>query len=647
MAAIQGYTSDLTQGPLTRTDTNRLFGGGSAGHKRPLVSRMSKEILPGVHSFSSDVLEFQVDYYDTLTARCPATVDESTGLSTNGVFETADKGKCVAGFMANPMGYTPRNNRLLRASLGLKIVPSHDFLTIVEDLTALVHSQWVESDINVTPGSSAGFVGFRHEAAWKIAFADYVFQPTVMADYLNMALGDELSFANRFETVFAYYSQKRDQVDAIGKKRPMWGLDHALNPDENPNDWQYADKRVVIDGKEWNEHSATRARLVNAAPWAINCVIAPVASGTMKSMFARWPSVWHVNTAAQVEELINGNHVWFGDASQFDQTHTEEGMDAYHNGVRKFWDSQVVDIAEKLLYAPYYARPLSLEGDPAWVGTVFSKQREVVCGNRSGHAWTSLYNKVKMVAAILYAIHEAGYKVIGNLDFWLEGKGPVKFINNGDDTVLYAKDKAALDRVIACLTGKNAVYKLARENGGVYNGMPTILMDAETLKYRCTQNHFSSIIKILTPERPVYNPKTLTELRRDQESGRKIFRKYWFLGLADKINNSYKDPVAEVVWGTFLEMWGIKMRNYLSIPEMLDIARKKVPPLGGHLSQADAEVLDDPRKLHYKWLPEEVTAKVLDEVTSKVSFSVFKQFIADKFKGIFVSKEEVSFGEKH
>lgn len=223
----------------------------------------------------------------------------------------------------------------------------------------------------------------------------------------------------------------------------------------------------------------------------------------------------------------------------------------------------------------------------------------------------------------------------------------MKFINNGDDTVLYAKDKAALDRVIACLTGKNAVYKLARENGGVYNGMPTILMDAETLKYRCTQNHFSSIIKILTPERPVYNPKTLTELRRDQESGRKIFRKYWFLGLADKINNSYKDPVAEVVWGTFLEMWGIKMRNYLSIPEMLDIARKKVPPLGGHLSQADAEVLDDPRKLHYKWLPEEVTAKVLDEVTSKVSFSVFKQFIADKFKGIFVSKEEVSFGEKH
>lgn len=647
MAAVPGYTSDLTQGPLNRTDTNRLFGGGSAGHKRPLVSRMSKEVLPGVQSFHPDMLNFQIEYYDTITERCPDTADKETGLSTNGVFETADKGKCVAGFMANPMGYTPRDNRLLRASLGLKVVPHRDFLTITEDLADLVHSQWIETDINVTPGSSAGFVGFRHEADWKIAFANMVFQPTKIARYLKLALTDELAFANEFETVFAYYSQKRDQVDAIGRKRVMWGLDHALDPDGNPNDWQYADKRVVIEGKEWAEHSATRARLVNAAPWAINCVIAPVAAGTMKSMFRRWPTVWHVNTAEQVETLINGHHVWFGDASQFDQTHTEEGMDAYHNGVRRHWNSDVVGVAEKLLYAPYYARPLSLEGDPAWVGKVFSDKREVVCGNRSGHAWTSLYNKVKMVAALLFAIHEAGYKVIGNLEYWLENKGPIKFINNGDDTVLFAKDEAVLDRVVACLTGKNAVYKLDREKGGVYNGMPTILVDKENLTYRCTQNHFSSVIKILTPERPVYNPKTLLELRRDQESGRKIFRKYWFLGLADKINNAHLDPVAEVVWGTFLEMWATKMRNYLSIPEMLDIARKKVPPLGGHLSQADAEVLDDPRKLHYKWLPEEVADKVLAEVTSKVDYAVFKDFVAASYKGFIIKREDVKFGAKH
>lgn len=644
MAAVPGYTSDLTQGPINRTDTNRLFGGGSFGHRRPLVSRESKEILPGVGSFNPDMLNFQVEYYDEITARCPDTTDPETGLSATGVFDTADKGKCVAGYMSNPMGYTPRDNRVLRASLGLKVSPDSAFLTIVEELAALVHSQWVETDINVTPGSSAGFTGFRHEADWKIAYAEMVFKPTRMALFLKLALTDEVAFANEFETVFAYYAQKRDQVDSISKKRVMWGLEHALDPAGNPNDWQYADKKVVIDGKEWVEHGATRARLVNAAPWAINCVIAPVAAGTMKSMFLRWPEIWHVNTAEQVEQLINGHHVWFGDASQFDQTHTEEGMDAYHNGVRRHWNPDVVGVAEKLLYAPYYARPLSIEGDPAWVGKVFSKVREVVCGNRSGHAWTSLYNKVKMVAAILFAIHEAGYKVIGNLEFWLQNKGPVKFINNGDDTVVYAKDKAVLDRVVKCLTGANAVYKLDREKGGVYNGMPTILVNKEKLQYRCVQNHFSSVIKILTPERPVYNPKTLAELRRDQESGRKIFRKYWFLGLADKINNAHRDPIAEVVWGTFLEMWAVKMRDYMSIPQMLDSARKKVPPLGGHLSQADAEVLDDPRKLHYKWLPEEVADKVLQEVASKVPYEVFEGFINTYYSGTVVKREDAKIG---
>lgn len=648
MTAVTGYKSDLTHGRLNARDTNKLFGGGSVGHTNPLVSRRSKEILPTVQSFNPDFLGFQERYYNKLNSLLASTADPITGLSTNGVFDTADKGKCVAGYMANPMGYTPRDNKLLRASLGVSVVPHRDFVKITRDLSALVHSEWHESNINVTPGSSAGFVGFRHEAEWKIAFGKDLFEPKRTALFLKLALTDEVAFANEFETVFAYYSQKRDQVDAVGKKRVMWGLNHALDPERYPEDFQTADKRVMIDGKLWENHSATRARLVNAAPWAINVLLAPVASGTMKAMFARWPNVWHVNTSEHIEGLINGHHVWHGDAGQFDQSHPEEGMDAYHDGVREHWDPQVVAVAEKMLYAPYYAKPLSLDGDPAWVGTPFSKEREVVCGNRSGHAWTSMYNKVLMVAAILYAIHKVGYKVMDNLEHWLSGQGVVKFINNGDDTILYSKDETALKRVTDALTNPTtAIYKMEREVGGVYNGMPTIVVDQATLTYKCVQNHFSSVIKILTPERPVYNPKSSVELRRDMESGRKIMRKYWYLGLADKINNAHKDPVASVVWGTLLEMWAVDMRGYMSIPQMLDTARQKVPPLGGGLTQADIEVLDDPRKLHYKWLPDEVSDRVLDQVTSKIDFSVFKDFVKTHFRGNLVMKVMEGSNETH
>lgn len=646
MAAVPGFQSDLVHGPINKTDTNRLFGGGGINHKASLITRRPKEMLIQVDSFNPDFLKFQDLYYDRLAELCPDTTDLETGLSTNGVFTTPAKGKCVSGFMANPMGYTPRHNRALRASLGLKVVPTADFVSITEELSSLVHSGWHESDINVTPGSSGGWIGFRKDADWKIAYGKHLFTPSRVALFLQLALLDEIAFANEFETVFAYYSQKREQVDEVGKVRRMWGLNHALDPDRYPDDYVDADKRVTINGVVWPNHSATRARLVNAAPWAINVLIAAVSCGTMKHLFKRWPEVWHTNTPEQIEALINGHYVWHGDAGQFDQSHPVEALDAYHRGVKEWWDPRVVDVAEKLLYAPYYAKPLAMPSDadlpsehPAWIGKLFSKEREVVCGNRSGHAWTSMYNKVLMVAAILYAIHLCGYKVRGNLDYWLTNKGPIKFVNNGDDTILYAKDKAVLDRCTKYLTDpETAIYKIEREKGGVYNGMPTIIVDKEKLIYKCVQNQFSSVIKILTNERSIYNPKNAQQVARDEkrarENGAKIMRRYWYLGFGDKITNAYKDPVGSVVWSTFLEMWSKHMRGYHSIPEMLDIARRKVPPLGGDYSQADLEVLEDSRKLHYKWLPEEIDPKVLEEVSSRIDYSVFSGFISTSFRGV-------------
>lgn len=634
MTAVPGYLSDLNHGPINDKDLGRLFGGGSTGHTRPLVSHMSREVLVGVQSINPDFLNFQESFYNDCTDKLPATDDPDTGLTTNGVFSTFDKGKCVSGWMANPMGYTPVSNEILRATAGLSNDRKHDFARIVKDLSSHLHSEWDECDINATPGSSAGWVGFRTELEWKLAFAEFTFEPKRFELYMKLALTDEVAFANEFETAFLFYSQKRDQIDAIGKERLAWGLLHARDPARYPDDKKIADKRVIINGVLWPHHSCTRARLVNAGPWAINCIIAPVAAGTMKSMFRRYPDVWHVNTATHIESLINGHYVWHGDASQFDQTHEEYALDAYHDGVRDHWKADIVDVAEKLLFAPYYARPLELEGEPAWIGVPFSGKREVICGNRSGHAWTSMYNKVLMVAAVLYALHLCGYKVIDNLHYWLSGQGIVKFINNGDDSIIYSKDKDALDRVIAKLTDlKTAIYKLEREKGGVYNGMPTILVDAAALTYKCVQNGMNRIMKILTPERPIYNPKNSTDLKRDLESGKKIWRKYWYLGFADAINNAHLDPTSNTIMGLFLEHWGKGMRSYLSISEMLDVARKKVPPLGGDLSQADMEVLDDPRKLHYKWTNDEISSRVLDQVAAKVPYSVFKHLVSTRFTG--------------
>lgn len=646
MAAVPGYPSDLTQGPINSHDLSRVFGGSSTGHNTPLVSRRSREFLIGEQSFDPANLALQKKFFGQMAKDLPPRPDPISGLSPDGVYADWAKGMSVSGYMADPIGYAPVRNGPLREKLGLSSVIPKPFLSIVKELSTYCFGEWVEADINVTPGSSAGWIGFRKDADWKRDYAKFVFEPSRIQKFLDMAFAnDDVAFANEFETVWAYYAQKRDQIDSPDKKRLVYGYRYACDPEKYPNDHMYADK-VVKDkftGKVWPDHSATRARLINAAPWAINVVLSSMSTGVMRSMFRRHPDVWHVNTPDHIERLINYHHVFHADASEFDQSHPTEALDALHEGASEFWDQRLVYVSQKLLYAPYYARPLSLvDGASAWVGKLFGGAKEVQCGNRSGHALTSLLNKILMVAAYLYALHLAGYDVIGNMKYWLDGEGPIKFINNGDDTILYSKDRAALDVVIdKFVNKKTAIYAVALEKGGVFNGMPTILADSVKLIYKCVPNALNSISKIITPERPIYNPSSIAQLRKDEENGKKIFRKYWYLGLGDKIANAYKDSVTNHVFTTFVSMWATERRGSLTIPEMLDAARLRVPPIRADLTDKDLQVLDDPRKLHYKFTRDEISPEVLEQTTSKVESITFLHFIKTAFKGTIVSKEQL------
>lgn len=643
MSAVPGYESDLTLGPITKSDSRRLFGGGSTGHTRPLVSRNPREMFIGVSSFDPNYMKTLEATFHQIDDILKPAVDPATGFSKNGAYESSEKGLCPSGYVANPMSYTPISNRLIRASLGLCTTAPAIFDQIVSELSSIVFEEADECDINVTPGSSTSFSGFRHDADWKIDYATFTFTPDRFATFLDLTKTDELKFSNEFETAYAYTCNKRDQQDRVGKQRKAWGIKHARDPEGFPDDWCFMDKKVVMpDGTHWDLWSASRPRLINAGPWNINSIIAPVAAMAQKSMFRRFPNVWHINTPEQLEAAMKGKFVFHGDVGQFDVTHLESSMDRLHDGAREWWASEYVDVAEKLLYAPYFARPLSLDGKPEWVGQVFSGKREVVCGNRSGHAWTSLYNKILMVAAILYACHLAGYRVLGNVRSWLLGQMPITFVNNGDDSVIMSKNKAALDLVIKYLTDvKYAIYSVTREDGGVYNGMTTILLDADKLIYRCQRNFVNSLIKKTSAEKSIYNPRTSADLERDLKSRRKIFRKYWYIGVAELINHASEDPIAEVVVGSFLENWSKHMRGYLSIPEMLRIARERVPLGMGDLTQAEHEVLEDPRKLHYKWDREDIRPHILNEVTSKVPFEAFAHIIPTYYKGKFVHKGDL------
>lgn len=649
MTATPGYTSDLTQGQINSTDLKRCFGGASKGHSTPLVSRFGREILINTNSFEPEMLRFQKSFYDTMAKRHPIELDPETLLSKTGVYADWKKGMAVTGFMASPIGYAPVSNDGIRTNLDLPTEIPSVFLDIVEEVCDICFSEWREADINVTPGSSTGWVGFRNDAEWKIANTTFLFDKSRIQRFLDLSFENkDVEFANEFETIWAYYAQKRDGIDSPDKKRRVYGLKYANDPKAFPDDFQDTDKRVVMPqtGKVWADHSATRERLINAAPWPINAFISVISTGTMKSMFDRFPGVWHVNTPEQVEASINGKHCFFGDASEFDQSHPKKAMDRFHDAMRKYWEERAVHVSEKLFYAPYFSKPLSEDPDsaagrPSWVGRPFRNFLEVVCGNRSGHSMTALLNKQLMVGAYLYAIHLAGYVVKGNVISWLRGEGIIQFVNNGDDTIITSKNKAALDRVVFLLTDlKTAIYKIEREKGGVYNGMPTVLVDAANLIYKCVPNALNSITKIITPERAIYHPRSRIQRDADLASGKKIHRQFWYLGLGDKIANAHKDDVTADVMDEFVGRWRTEMRGKMTIAEMLDYARMIVPPLSGDLSVKDLQVLEQPDKLHYRFTRDEISTVVLDAVSSKVSSDVFLSYVKTAFTGKFVSKED-------
>lgn len=648
MTAVTGFTSDLTRGVISKQNKGRLLAGANKNFGAPLITRNARRILINTMSFEQKMLDFQDLFYTRLEKELPPSQDKLL-MSKNGIYDTWSKGMAVSGFMASPIGYAPRSNLILRRNNKLSETVSPRFLAIVRALSELCFSQYIESDINVTPGSSTGFVGFRHEADFKIQYVKDLFKPSRIKLFLDLAYQNkDVELANEFETAFAYTAGRRDAIDSPSKERTVYGLKFALDPENNQDDKRTTDKAFVdpATGRASPKHCAMRERLINAGPWGINSFLAVISSGTMKSMFYRYPDVWHVNTAAHIESLVNGHHIFCADASEFDMTHPEAGLDEYHRGMATWWGGQVSHVSEKLLYAPYYARPMSidphcLEGKPAWVGEPLSADRQVVCGNRSGHAMTSLINKIMMVAAYLYAIELAGFEVLTKLDYWLSGQGPIKFINNGDDTIIYSKDLALLNTVSGFLCDKEtAVYNISREKGAVFNGMPAVFEDEANLIYRFRANAQNSIFRIITPERPIYQPSSQAELAADVAKGRKIFRKYWYLGLEHKINTSYLDPVAEHVMVTFVQLWTSTMRDKMTIPEMLAYARRLVPEIRCDLTEIDRMVLDDPEKLHHRVSRDDVSDAVLKEVSSKVPCEVFFPWVKATFTGRIVTKEE-------
>lgn len=609
-------------------DLSDVFGDGSAKHRAPLVTRTPRAIITGadpsrviISSFDPRYIGFLKKLTEAMNEAITPELDHE-GFSLNGAHATADNLSCVAGYMMNPMTYTAFSNEAYRASLGLRPGYTARERRIALNVWRLVFSEWTPSDVKVPMKSSSGTPRYTSDAEWKREFALWLFEPSNLEECLQLiAKEDRRELARRYEMIWMTYIQTRLQPESIKKKREVMDRDYAMSNGRRGKLFP-ADKHVNIEGRDYPEMSAMRARVIQAGPWSINCLLQVIFSGTMRSMFRRWPDLFHVNTPEKLTALLDGHHIYAGDVKEYDRSMSKDALDVAHEAMAEVWDDRLAKASADLYYAPYYCRPLELDGTRGtFFGDPFDPGSSVVSGNKSGHAGTSVIAKVNKVIDDLIVIDKITGDVEGSEDGYMGGRRHVKIINNGDDHVVYSRDRSFITQFRKRRADPHAGhYIVEEEKGQVFSGY--ILMKTETVRgptYKAHRRLLTFLERMLVPER----------------SAGSFMRRFWPIGMYERITTAAAaNPLGSLALEVFLRTYRDTVEpDYGNFMALVENALYALPTNFAGLDAASRDVLEDPERIHYKYLDDEIDPTVLAMITNKIPRDAIRHIGARYFKG--------------
>lgn len=578
------------------------FFNGNATHGNALITRSALEILPGMYSFDHEFLRFLRNLSTELNARFKEDLD-AEGFSKTGIYTGFDRLRCPAGYFQTPMSYTTVDNSEYRKELKLSLGYTPRQKQIAREFWKLIFSSAKVAAVNVAKKSTGGMRRFSMSAQWKLDYANWLTQPLEFERMLRAVESDDTEeLANRYETLYATYIQKRGQVDSPDKVRYVFDMTYALSGGKEGKPFP-TDKKVVIDGVEYDDFSAIRARVVHAGPWTVNCFLQMIATPAMQAMFHLFPQTFHINTAEEIKAVIDGHYVYCSDVTEYDRSMSRDAIEAVHDAMSEFWDPRLVKASWRLFIAPYYAKPLGLEsGKGTWVLNPMDWKQELFAGNRSGHALTSLIAKGNKVIESLFIIDRL-YPVLGRVKTFLEHKGPIKLINNGDDEIVVARELSDMVRFKTVRSDLSAGHYVVKpEEGNGFSGLLLLKTDVP-LVYDPSPRVHTSLEKMFVPERGI-------------NTGH---REFWPIGMNVRIENLTKTDVGREVWEITRHCYRKELEaKFGDIRGIIARATEQMNLRAAGMTEADREVMDDPDKLHYKWLPEEVNESVLNLVTSKI-----------------------------
>lgn len=250
-----------------------------------------------------------------------------------------------------------------------------------------------------------------------------------------------------------------------------------------------------------------------------------------------------------------------------------------------------------------------------WVGNPTDWTSEVMAGNRSGHALTSLIAKVNKVIDTLGIINML-YPVVGRCDWYLKGNGVMGLINNGDDEIVWANTKSDLKRFVKLRETRSlGRYAVSAEVGQGYSGL--LLRRVGECEYDpCARIH-TTFEKMWVPERKIGG----------------THRPYWTIGAIDRINNIMSTTQGQKAWEVHMKVYRDKMAYAGDFMTELMRAHAEIKIDLDSLSAIDKDVLENPDKIHYKYDESDVTPRILDEVCSKIPLGAVENIVKRYYKG--------------
>lgn len=456
-------------------------------------------------------------------------------------------------------------------------------------------TNWINKNASVSNNSSSGAPFFRHSAADKIQHIRYVIDrfsrfKTLCENDDHEALFKEMGL------LFVSNAQVRRQNDKWIEGSPKirkYKDFVSSHMDSDTSTYSRDDLLYSYKGSPTGLASC-RTRVVKAFAAPINYIMTGAIVNIRDGADHRYAFTYKHRGPDDILRKITRFGYFKGlDVSSFDSNVGYELAYEWCNNLplQEWVKHQIL----KLFRAPFYTSENRLaNGNPLDISTF-----KYWGGLPSGIFSTSMMGKDIMSAVILTGLS----RLIGKLEEEkisniLDGNADIGFLNQGDDSVLMAKDKDFLDEWITSI--QDVYFDIELENGVAFLGN-LVYRDLKTKELKVCNNLSSYFSGVYVPERSINT----------------LLRPYAIFGMKERREIYKLHPLFEEARNIERELFKY---HFMVDQDFIEEKHMKKPTNFGVqvLSSSDIEVLTNYNKLYYKFTESEINPAIVELFSSNL-----------------------------